>query len=58
MSNKLPIITILGSTCTGKTELAIKLEEKLPIEIISVDSAMIYKDMNIMLRIFIIMLKV
>ena len=47
MSNKLPIITILGSTCTGKTELAIKLEEKLPIEIISVDSAMIYKDMNI-----------
>ena len=47
MSNKLPIITILGSTCTGKTELAIKLEEKLPIEIISVDSAMIYQDMNI-----------
>ena len=47
MSNKLPIITVLGSTCTGKTELAIELQEKLPIEIISVDSAMIYKDMNI-----------
>ena len=47
MDKKLPVISIMGSTCTGKTELAIKLQEKFPIEIISVDSAMIYEEMNI-----------
>ena len=47
MDKRLPVISIMGSTCTGKTELAIKLCEKFPIEIISVDSAMIYEDMNI-----------
>ena len=47
MSEHLPIICILGSTCTGKTELAINLQKRFPIEIISVDSAMIYREMNI-----------
>ena len=47
MSKHLPIICILGSTCTGKTELAINLQKRFPIEIISVDSAMIYREMNI-----------
>ena len=42
-----PIFAIIGATATGKTALALALAEKLPIEIISMDSALIYQDMNI-----------
>tara|TARA_B100000767_G_scaffold185882_1_gene173389 strand:- start:934 stop:1875 length:942 start_codon:yes stop_codon:yes gene_type:complete len=41
------IISLLGPTGIGKSSLAIKLKDKYPIEIISVDSMMIYRDMNI-----------
>lgn len=41
------IICLMGPTCSGKTDLAIQLTQKLPCEIISVDSAMIYREMNI-----------
>ncbi len=37
----------MGPTASGKTGLAIKLHEKLPCDIISVDSAMVYKEMDI-----------
>ena len=37
----------MGPTACGKTDLAIRLCEKFPFEIISVDSAMIYKGLNI-----------
>lgn len=37
----------MGPTCSGKTDLAIQLTQKIPCEIISVDSAMIYREMNI-----------
>ncbi len=37
----------MGLTGAGKTELAIRLFDKLPLEIISVDSAMIYQGMDI-----------
>ncbi len=37
----------MGPTATGKTETAMRLADQLPIEIISVDSAMIYKGMDI-----------
>ena len=47
MKSRLPIICIMGCTCTGKTELAISLQKSFPIEIISVDSAMIYEELNI-----------
>ncbi|WWO97560.1 MAG: tRNA (adenosine(37)-N6)-dimethylallyltransferase MiaA [Candidatus Dasytiphilus stammeri] len=40
-------IFLMGPTASGKTELAIKLSQFIPIEIISVDSAMIYREMNI-----------
>ena len=40
-------IFLLGPTATGKTELAKNLYKSLPIEIISVDSAQIYKGLNI-----------
>jgi tRNA dimethylallyltransferase len=41
------VIFIMGPTATGKTDLALCLHENIDSEIISVDSAMIYKDMNI-----------
>lgn len=42
-----PIICLMGPTASGKTDLAVELTERLPLEIISVDSAMVYKDMDI-----------
>ena len=41
------IISLLGPTGIGKSSLAIKLKDKYPVEIISVDSMMIYRYMNI-----------
>lgn len=40
-------ILLIGPTATGKTDLALKLAKELPIEIISVDSALIYTGMDI-----------
>ncbi len=40
-------IFLMGPTASGKTNLAIKLADILPIDIISVDSAMIYRGMNV-----------
>lgn len=37
----------MGPTASGKTHLAIELVQHLPCDIISVDSAMIYRDMDI-----------
>lgn len=45
MSEK--IICLMGPTAAGKTDLAIELTQQLPCDIVSVDSAMIYRDMNI-----------
>ncbi|WMY96591.1 MAG: tRNA (adenosine(37)-N6)-dimethylallyltransferase MiaA [Arsenophonus sp.] len=38
---------IMGPTASGKTELVIALRQKLPVEIISVDSVLIYRGMDI-----------
>jgi len=40
-------IFLMGPTASGKTGLAIQLRQKLPVDIISVDSALIYRGMNI-----------
>ncbi|ENU1226178.1 MULTISPECIES: tRNA (adenosine(37)-N6)-dimethylallyltransferase MiaA [Providencia] len=40
-------IFLMGPTASGKTALAIELRKHLPVEIISVDSALIYRGMNI-----------
>jgi tRNA dimethylallyltransferase len=37
----------MGPTASGKTAVAVRLAQELPCEIISVDSAQIYKDMDI-----------
>ncbi|GAB4393164.1 MAG: tRNA (adenosine(37)-N6)-dimethylallyltransferase MiaA [Gammaproteobacteria bacterium] len=47
MTTSSPIICLLGPTATGKTDVAIALSHYFPCEIISVDSAMIYKTMDI-----------
>lgn len=41
------VLCLMGPTAAGKTPLAIDLVQKFPCEIISVDSAMIYRGMNI-----------
>tara|TARA_B100000029_G_scaffold179974_1_gene177563 strand:- start:50 stop:979 length:930 start_codon:yes stop_codon:yes gene_type:complete len=41
------VITLRGPTASGKTHLAIDLSNKLPLEIISVDSVMVYRGLNI-----------
>ena len=41
------IIVILGQTATGKSNLAVKIAQRISGEIISVDSRQIYKNLNI-----------
>lgn len=40
-------IFLMGPTASGKTQLAVELTQRFPIEIISVDSALVFRDMNI-----------
>lgn len=47
MSGKPPALFLMGPTAAGKTDLAIALTQVLPCELISVDSALIYRDMDI-----------
>ena len=42
-----PVIVLMGPTASGKSALAVKLAQALNGEIISVDSALVYKDMDI-----------
>jgi tRNA dimethylallyltransferase len=44
---KIPLVVILGPTAVGKTEIAIQLAEKLDGEIVSVDSRLFYRGMDI-----------
>ena len=41
------IIAIMGPTASGKTAAALAIAREVPAEIISVDSALVYRDMNI-----------
>ncbi|EKO3618667.1 tRNA (adenosine(37)-N6)-dimethylallyltransferase MiaA [Vibrio metschnikovii] len=48
MTKPLPLaLFLMGPTASGKTDLAIRLRQKYPVEIISVDSALIYKGMDV-----------
>ena len=42
-----PAIFLMGPTASGKTGAAVGLVSKLPVELISVDSALVFRDMNI-----------
>ncbi len=41
------VFCLIGPTASGKTQIAIELTQKYPLEIISVDAAMIYRGMDI-----------
>lgn len=41
------VLTLLAPTASGKTDLMIEWSKKYPIEIVSVDSAMVYRELSI-----------
>lgn len=47
MTERPRAVLIMGPTGAGKTDLAIELARELPLEIISVDSAMVYRGLDI-----------
>ena len=42
-----PAVLLMGPTASGKTDLAVALADALPVDVISVDSAMVYRGMDI-----------
>ena len=42
-----PVVCLMGPTASGKTDLAMALSRDFPLDIVSVDSAMIYRGMDI-----------
>lgn len=47
LQSKPRAVALLGPTASGKTALALALAQRFPIEIISLDSALVYRDMDI-----------
>ena len=47
MTTRLPVFILTGPTGAGKTELALRLAESAAIEIVSVDSALVYRGLDI-----------
>lgn len=47
MSRLPPAIFLMGPTASGKTGVAVELVQRLPVELISVDSALVFRDMDI-----------
>ncbi|MDB5822042.1 MAG: miaA [Herminiimonas sp.] len=47
-NKKLPLaVAIMGPTASGKTAIALEIAARMPVEIISVDSALVYRGMDI-----------
>lgn len=42
-----PVLVLTGPTGTGKTDWALRLAEHIPLEIVSVDSALVYRGLDI-----------
>lgn len=47
MSQPPPAIALIGPTASGKTDLALEIAERFPVEIVSLDSAQVFIDMDI-----------
>jgi tRNA dimethylallyltransferase len=43
----LDAVLLMGPTCTGKSALSLELARRFPVEIVSVDSALVYRGMDI-----------
>ena len=43
----MPAIFLLGPSASGKTDLSMHIVESFPVEIVSIDSAMVYQSLNI-----------
>jgi tRNA dimethylallyltransferase len=46
-ARRLPVLLLTGPTGAGKTDWAIRLAESAPVEIVSVDSALVYRGLDI-----------
>ncbi len=44
---KPPVLLLMGPTATGKSDVALALAERLPVSLISVDSVMVYRGLDI-----------
>lgn len=44
---KTPVVCLMGPTGAGKTACALRLASRLPIEIVSVDSALVYRGLDV-----------
>ncbi len=47
MSKLPPVIMLMGPTASGKTALSLFLADNLPVEIVSVDSALVYRGLDV-----------
>jgi tRNA dimethylallyltransferase len=47
MNSQRPVVFLMGPTASGKTDAAVSLVRDLPLEIVSVDSALVYRGMDI-----------
>ena len=41
------VVCLMGPTASGKTDIAIRLSTRFPVELVSVDSALVYRGMDI-----------
>ncbi len=46
-AGRLPVLLLTGPTGAGKTDWAIRLAESAPVEIVSVDSALVYRGLDV-----------
>src|ERR1700733_9701828 len=47
MTARLPVLVLAGPTGAGKSDWALRLAAKAPVEILSVDSALVYRGLDI-----------
>jgi tRNA dimethylallyltransferase len=47
VANPQPVVLLIGPTAAGKTDLALELVREFPLEIVSVDSALVYRGLDI-----------
>ena len=47
MADKPLVVCLMGPTASGKTDLAVHLVDRFPVDIVSVDSALVYRGMDI-----------